>query len=208
MPDLQSELSKLANQWDSGTDGETTQPTKDAAMETMQLNTRNGHNRIREMFYDIKKTPGITKTQAVTNAVKAGGAEATALANVSILVRCGLVTFDGTGLTAFYTDYDPVKITALNAKSKGAYKRKQALKKQIKIVRLPAQTQEQEQEQDLGKKLRNKLMQSDAIANTYIQSLPAQVETTSFNAERFINQQLTLTQAKAVYKYLATVFNN
>lgn len=189
MPDLQSELSKLANAWDNNTHEETNQQPKEEAVHT---NTYNGRNRIREMFYDIKKNPGITKAQAVVNAMNAGGAEATAIANVSVLVRSGLVTFDGKGMTAYYPEYDPMKITKLNTRAK------QRERKKIEIVKKP-----------IGEVLREMIAQPDAVANTYVQPvMPAFTPNSRFDAEAYVNQHLTLTQAKAMFNYLKTVFAN
>lgn len=207
MPDLQSELSKLANAWDNNTHEETNQQPKEEAMETSEAvhtYTYNGRNRIRDMFNDIKSNPGITKAQAIVNAMNAGGAESTAITNVNLLVRSGLVKFDGKGLTAYYPEYDAMRITKLHAANKG--KRGAMRRKQIEIVRRPAPAKEEAK--GLADLLREKFgaiptIPNDAIANTYIQPV-----TQTFNAEKFINQQLTIAQAKEVYNYLKSVFGN
>lgn len=150
-----------------------------------------GRNLIQEAFNYIKANPGMTKQQYVVAMMNEGHKEGTATTNVSVLLRSGLLRSDDAGLiSAYYPEYDPSKITKLNSKPK---------RKVVKIVKReePKVTADEqiERARNLGDVLRAKL-----------EALPVMVDTTAFNAEQFVNQQLTLTQARAVYDYLRKVF--
>lgn len=165
----------------------TNQPKENQMQATQTQQTINnvhnyrGRNLVKEMFDYIKANPGMNKQQYIVALMNEGHKEGTATAYMSQLLRSGLLRSDDQGhIVAYYPEYDPSKITKLNSKPK---------RKVVKIVK------REEPVSNLGDVLRAKL-----------EALPVMVDTTAFNAEQFVNQQLTIKQAQDVYVYLRKVF--
>lgn len=178
---------------------ETNQPKENEMQATQNqapLNTPRdyrGRNFVQETFNYIKANPGMTKQQYIVALMNEGHKEGTATSYLSQLLRSGLLRSDDQGhIVAYYPEYDPSKITKMLTKAR-------TKRKVVKIVKReePKVTSDEqiERARNLGDLLRAKL-----------EALPVMVDTTAFNAEQFVNQQLTIKQAQDVYVYLRKVF--
>ena len=178
---------------------ETNQPKENQMQATQTqapLNTPRdyrGRNFVQETFNYIKANPGMTKQQYIVALMNEGHKEGTATSYLSQLLRSGLLRSDDQGhIVAYYPEYDPSKITKMLTKAR-------TKRKVVKIVKReePKVTSDEqiERARNLGDLLRAKL-----------EALPVVGVNPTFNAEQFVNQQLTIKQAQDVYVYLRKVF--
>lgn len=179
MPDLQSELSKVINEWsEPEVNTQTETPARHAFPETT------GSSRATSDY--IRLNPGKTRLEIVTELVRQGYNRSTIYSLLVVMKRQGLITEIGDRLTANYTEYTPVKTHAAWRKIEAAKSKseRRAAKKAAKSAAYGAHENY------------NPFAAVDE---------PRVVAPPEFDAEAFANS-LTLKQARAVYEELKKVF--
>lgn len=145
MPDLQSELSKVLNDWNTDDAPTTTQPTKETAMTNTTptpvptVDNRIKSNVSRASFYLVRDNPGLTRDEAVTKLIEQGHKAVSATSLLGQMLRARMIMQDANGkLSAVVRDYEPLTVlrkTKTKVKAKAAKPVKAATdRKQITIV--------------------------------------------------------------------------
>lgn len=180
MPDLQSELSKVINEW--------SEPEVNTQTETHGRNTfpeTNGSSRATSDY--IRLNPGKTRLEVVTELVRQGYNRSTIYSLLVVMKRQGLVTDTNGRLTANYTEYTPVKTHAAWVKAEAA-----KAKSERRAAKKAAKTAAYEAHENYN---------PPATFEVEARVVPSP----EFDAEAFANS-LTLKQARAVYEELKKVF--
>lgn len=194
MPDLQSELSKVLNEW---SEPEVNTQPKKSGRPAFQETT--GTSRATSDY--IRLNPGKTRLEIVNDLVSKGYKRATVYSLLVIMKRQNLITDDGGRLTANYTEYTPPKpmVTWRKLEAKNA-------KAQAKADRAAQRAESKPPKRKYTRRnAEAKAAAYEAHENYNPTAEPSVVAPPEFDAEAFVNG-LTLKQAKAVYGELKKVF--
>lgn len=200
MPDLQSELNKVLNEWSEPEVN--TQPATQAASEKPARNAfaeTTGTSRATSDY--VRLNPGKTRLEIVNDLVSKGYSRSTVYSLLVQMKRQGLINDDDGRLTANYTEYTPVKTHATWKKI------------EIKAGSRAARAAQREASKPPKRKYTRRNAEAKAAAYeahenynpTAVVAEPKVVAPPEFDAEAFVNG-LTLKQAKAVYGELKKVF--
>jgi hypothetical protein len=183
MPDIQSELSKVLNEWDKPIE-ETNQPEKQ--MQTLRTHLfKTTNNVTRNTFNVVRDNPGITKKEAMAKLTAQGFNPASTTSILAQMVRQRLMREEGGGLHVNFSEYIPLKSGAARAALQGKAVKKPKKDKAIKVIK-----------------------EASGIAALQPQATPAPrsaIITTNFSVDALI-KNLTIMQAKELRDTLNNLF--
>jgi hypothetical protein len=197
MPDLQSELSKVINEWDA-------EPADTPAAPGGLRPFAISNNATRATFNMVRDNPGITRVAAVRRLMDAGYKQNSVSSLYVQMIRQGMIRDSGSGMYVTQAEYTPLKYGLRNPP------KPPKAPKVAKAVKAPA-------EPKAAPVAKRKYVRRNAAAKaaayeahenynpTAVSAEPKVVAPPEFNAEGFVNA-LTLKQAKAVYGELKKVF--
>ena len=189
MPDIQSELSKVLNEWDKPIE-EINQPEKQ--METTQGQPssplfRTTNNVTRATFNVVKDNAGITRKEAITLLDKQGYGTSSTATLLSQMIKQRLIRMENDGkLYANFAEYVPLK-----AKLRKILAQKNPAK--IKEVKRAYVKRSVEPKEDVG------------IAALQPQAARTAIITTNFSVDSIL-KNLTIMQAKELRDALNNLF--
>ena len=113
MPDMQSELAKVINQWETPVPVHNFKPTNNASRAT---------------FNYVRDNPGIARIAAIDNLRKQGYKDTSTSSLLSQMVRQGMIKDSNGGLYTVQPEYTPIKPRLLRAAKKRAYTKSKPVK--------------------------------------------------------------------------------